>query len=93
MIEKYSTARVDSRLLEIFSDLSWIKEKIGELVSNPTAEAAQDVEATLAKFANSSDALRNAITTLVKEIAGVVVDENGDMEIDVVPDEHGLRIS
>jgi hypothetical protein len=93
MIEKYNTSRVQSRILDAHSDLSWIKDKVEEFVNDPTAEAAQELESVLAKFATTSEALKNSITTMAKEIAGIDVDEEGLKEIDVIPEENGLRLS
>jgi hypothetical protein len=92
MIEKYNTTRVRSRILEVVSDLSWINEKVDEFVNNPTAEAAQEIESVLTKFSADGEAMKNAITTLAKEVAGVE-EEDGSVEIDVIPDENGLRLN
>jgi hypothetical protein len=93
MIEKYNTSRVQNHLLQAFSDLSWIKDKVDEFVNDPNAEAAQELESVLTRFSNTGEALKNSITTMAKEIAGIDVDEEGLKEIDVVPEANGLRLS
>ena len=93
MIEKYNTAKINRRILSAISDLSLLHEKVEELADKPTVELAEEIDGIYKQFWNSSEALKNAITTLAKEIAGVDVDEDGEKEIDVIPDENGLRLN
>ena len=92
MIEKYSTVRVDGKILEIISNLSWIKDKVGEVINSPTVDTIEEVDQLLISLSHNSEALKNAIITLVKEITGGAIDENGEMEVDVIPEENGFRM-
>jgi hypothetical protein len=92
MIEKLGTDRINKRILQVISDLSWVQEKVAEFVENPGPELAQDLDSLFGQFTKNSEALRNSIITLAKEVTNTAIDENGEQEIDVVPDENGLRL-
>ena len=91
-MEKYSTVKVNSRILEAMSDLTFIREKIAELVENPSEDVAEEIEGLFEKYDQDNAALRNSVVILAKAITGTDVNEEGQ-EFDVVPDKNGLKLS
>lgn len=92
-MEKFSTVKVNSRILEIMSDLTFIREKIAELVESPNEELAVEIESLFEKYNADSDALRNSVSVLAKSITGTEVDDEGGQDFDVVPDGNGLKLN
>jgi hypothetical protein len=93
MIDKFSINKVNDRILEVISDLSWLREKVADLSRDPNDDTASEVDSVFAKFVHSGEALRNAIVTLSRDAAGVSEDENGESEVDVIPEPNGFRLN
>lgn len=88
MIEKYSTVKVNNKVLEIMSDLTYIREKIAEFVENPNPEIATEIENVFSKMGLDHEALSNSVIALVKNI----INEDKE-EFDVVQEENGTRLN
>ena len=91
MIEKYSTFKVNNKILEIRSNLTFIREKVAELIDNPQPEVAEEIQELIKSLDSNSDSLKASIVTLAKEISGTDVDEDGKI-VDGVQEENGIRL-
>ncbi len=91
-MEKYSTVKVNSRILELMSDLTFLREKIAELVSSPSEEVAEDIEGLFAKYEQDSAAFKSSVIVLAQAITGSDESQDGQ-DFDVATDEYGLRLN
>jgi hypothetical protein len=106
-LEKYSSQKVADRILSTIENLLKVKQHAETLVQEALADDWGDAEEegkqeaierqiqvldrVLSGCEHHLEATRNAVLSLVKSVLGENVDENGEMEVDVVPDDHGLR--
>jgi hypothetical protein len=62
------------------SDLTLIRERVADLVENPNAELAEEIEDIFRKYETDSEALKNSVTVLAQEITGTDIEEDGTKE-------------
>lgn len=89
-LEKYSDQKIAEKIIDLMGDLFSIRLAVTELINSKEADITEILETRLEEFDRNSAALRNAIVTLGKTVAGDA-EEDGELEVDVVPDENGLR--
>ena len=92
-MEKYSTVRVNNRILELMSDLTFIREKVAELVIKPSEDTALEIEGLFEKYEKDTEALRISVVVLARTITGTDIEEDGSQEFDVIPDSNGLKMN
>ncbi len=90
-MDKYSAINANNRILEVMSDLTFIREKIAELIENPTNELADEIDGLFQKLEKDNSALRSSVIVLAKAISGDDTEEGQDF--DVLPDNNGLRMN
>lgn len=89
-LEKYSHQKIGDKILDLYGNLHQIHACVADLIEHRDVESVLTIEAWLDELDRNSVALRNSIVTLGSVVAGTT-EEDGEMEIDVVPDERGLR--
>lgn len=96
-LNKYSARKVSDRVFSAIESLVSLKMLAEQLVaeaaegdSEKMVGTVEQLEGVFASFQDESEAIKNSIVTLGRDITGAN-DESEEAEIDVIPTENGFK--